>query len=144
MQLSESQQKGLTDLSLRHIAEFTRSEYQEAAGVSRNTATADLNKLADAGIVQRRGDGPSRRYRLTAAVAANPWTGRGGGRPRQWTDERIDRELRELVGDARAFPSVATFKAAGKEKLYSAIHRHGGTAEWAARLEISPPSAKTA
>jgi hypothetical protein len=38
---------------------------------------------------------------------------RCGGRPRQWTDERIEREARELVVDARAFPSLATFKAAG-------------------------------
>lgn len=137
LQLSDSQQKGLTDLSLRRIAEFKRSEYEQAAGVSRNTATTDLNKLAEAGVVQRRGDGPSRRYRLATVVAANPWSGRGGGRPREWTEERIGRELRELVGNRTVFPSIADFKAAGRERLYSAIQRHGGTTLWAERLGIT-------
>jgi Fic family protein len=144
LQLSDSQQKGLTDFSLRRIAEFKRSEYELAAGVSRNTATADLNKLAEAGVVQRRGDGPSRRYRLTTEVATNPWSGRGGGRPRQWTDERIDRELRNLVDGRTAFPSIADFNAAGRQRLYSAIQRHGGSVMWAERLGITSPRRRPA
>lgn len=143
LQLTESQQRGLTALSLQHVAEFKRSEYEVAAEVSRNTATKDLNELAEAGVVQRRGDGPSRRYRLATEVAANPWSGRGGGRPRQWTEERIEQELRELVRDGTSFPSVADFRAAGREKLYGAIHRHGGTAIWAKKLGISPPSGRS-
>lgn len=139
LQLSDNQQEGLTDLMLRHISEFTRREYESAAGVSRNTATRDLNKLADAGVVQRMGDGPSRRYLLPPSTTANPWTGRGGGRPRKWTDERIERELRELVGTGKRFPAVADFKAAGREKLYSAIYRNGGTARWSQRVGILPP-----
>lgn len=139
LQLSDNQQKGLTDLMLRRISEFKRSEYEFAAGVSRNTATRDLNKLADAGVLQRMGDGPSRRYRFPTATTANPWTGRGGGRPRKWSEERIERELRELVGNSKRFPPVADFKATGREKLYGAIYRNGGTKQWSEKLGIMPP-----
>ena len=143
LQLSDNQQKGLTDLMLRRISEFKRSEYESAADVSRNTATRDLNKLADAGVLQRRGDGPSRRYRFPTATAANPWTGRGGGCPRKWTDERIEQELRQLIGNSKRFPPVADFKAAGREKLYGAIYRNGGTKQWSEKLGVMPPRGKS-
>lgn len=143
LQLSDNQQKGLTDLMLRRISEFKRSEYESAADVSRNTATRDLNKLADAGVLQRRGDGPSRRYRFPTATAANPWAGRGGGRPRKWTDERIEQELRQLIGNSKRFPPVADFKAAGREKLYGAIYRNGGTKQWSEKLGVMPPRGKS-
>jgi hypothetical protein len=125
IQLSENQQKGLSDLMLRNVAEFKRRDYEDAAAVSRNTAIAELNQLAEAGVLQRLDDGPSRRYRLPTAAAANPWTGRGGGRPRVWSDDRIEHELRELVGDGDRFPQVAEFKAAGKG---SSTTRPTGTA----------------
>ena len=139
IQLTDNQQKGLTDLKLRGLSEFNRRDYEAAAGVSRSTATTDLNALADSGVVTRLGDGPSRRYRFPNATPANPWTGRGGGRPRKWTDDKIGRELGELVGDSGRFPLVQDFENAGQMALYRAIDRHGGTAEWSRRLGIEPP-----
>jgi hypothetical protein len=140
IQLTESQQQGLTDLKLRNVTEFNRREYEQAAGVGRGLATADLNVLAEAGVLDRVGDGPRRRYRFPRS-AANPWMGRGGGRPREWTDERIERELRALIGESTIFPSVAEFRAASQMKLYQAIGRHGGSKEWSQRLRVSPPRA---
>jgi DNA-binding transcriptional ArsR family regulator len=139
IQLSQSQQEALTDFKLRNIAEFNRREYQEAVGVSRATATSDLNALADAGVLDRLGDGPRRRYRFPNSGATNPWGGRGGGRPRTWTDERIEKELREFVGPGTRFPPVATFRAANRMPLYGAVTRNGGTTEWSKRLTITPP-----
>jgi hypothetical protein len=136
IQLSPSQQAALTDFKLRNIAEFKRSEYQAIAGVSRATATSELNALADAGVLRRLGDGPSRRYRFPGPAAVNPWTGRGGGRPRAWTDERIEKHLRDLVGTGTEFPTIAAFEAAGQMPLYGAITRNGGAARWADRVGI--------
>ena len=64
IQLSDSQQKGLSDLKLRGVSEFTRREYEAAAGISRPTASNDLNTLADSGVLTRIGEGPARRYRF--------------------------------------------------------------------------------
>ena len=139
IQLSQSQQEALTDFKLRNIAEFNRREYQTVVGVSRATATSDLNALADAGVLDRLGDGPKRRYRFPNTGATNPWSGRGGGRPRKWTDERIEKELRELVGSGTSFPPVAAFRAANQMALYGAVSRNGGTAKWSRRLKITPP-----
>lgn len=139
IQLSDNQQKGLSDLVLRNVAEFKRQDYAGAAGVSRNTAIRDLTRLADAGVLRRLGDGPNRRYRFLTGTATNPWAGRGGGRPREWSDDRIEYELRQLVGDGDRFPKVAEFNAAGMGKLYNAISRNGGTKEWARRLGITAP-----
>lgn len=139
IQLTDSQQRGLTDLKLRNVAEFNRRDYEQAAGVARAAAMKDLNALADAGVLDRVGDGPARRYRFPNAVPVNPWTGRGGGRPRTWTDERIEGDLRALVGRGTSFPSVAAFQAADQMRLYHAIGRSGGTGEWSHRLGISPP-----
>lgn len=139
IQLSQSQQEALTDLKLRNIAEFNRRDYQEAVGVSRATATSDLNALADAGVLDRLGDGPSRRYRFPNAGATNPWGGRGGGRPRTWTDERIEEELRKFVGEGTRFPPVAAFRTADRMPLYGAVTRNGGAIEWSKRLRITPP-----
>jgi hypothetical protein len=129
----------LTDLKLRNVAEFNRRDYEQAAGVARAAATRDLNVLADAGVLERVGDGPARRYRFPRAASVNPWTNRGGGRPRTWTDERIEGELRALVGEGRSFPSIAAFEAADQMKLYHAIGRRGGSADWSRRLGIAPP-----
>lgn len=98
-----------------------------------------LNKLADAGVLLRIGDGPARRFRFPNAMATNPWIGRGGGRPREWTDEKIETELRQLVGHRTQFPPVAEFAAAGEQKLYHALVRHGGTEAWSEHLGVEPP-----
>jgi Fic family protein len=139
IQLTTNEQKALTDLKLRGISEFTRMEYQQAAGVSRNTANAEVNRLASRGVLRRLGDGSARRYRFPNAAPINPWTGRGGGRPRQWTDEQIERELAAMVGDSGRFPPVKAFREAGNMALYGVIVRRGGTGAWARRLGIVPP-----
>lgn len=139
IQLTDGQQKGLTDLKLRGVSEFNRREYEAAAGISRSTATNDLNALAHSGVVTRVGEGPARRYRFPNAASTNPWTGRGGGRPRTWTEDKIERELRALAGDSDRFPSVQDFKDAGLIALHRAIDRYGGTTEWSRRLGITPP-----
>lgn len=139
VQLSETQQRGLTDLTIRKVSEFNRRDYEQAAGVSRSTATRDLKLLAEAGVLQRVGDGPSRRYRSLAAASGNPWSGRGGGRPPVWTEERIEKALHEVVGSAGSFPSVRQFDEAGRRDLYNAIQRNGGSARWAHRLGVTPP-----
>ena len=92
LQLSDSQQKGLTDLKIRNIDEFSRREYEAAASVSRNTAQKDLNTLSDSGVLNRVGDGSKRRYRLPTprrpirgaaaaadGVASGPTTGSSRG-----------------------------------------------------------------
>lgn len=139
IQLTDSQQRGLTDLKLRGVSEFKRQEYEVAAGVSRPTATKDLNALAEIGVLTRIGEGPARRYRFPNAALTNPWTGRGGGRRREWTDDKIERELRALVGDSDHFPSVQDFRDAGQIALHRAVDRYGGTTEWSRRLRITPP-----
>lgn len=124
LQLSEAQQRGIAELVLRGVSEFNRRDYEHAAGVGRNLATRDLRALAEAGVVKRLGEGSTRRYRFAESAAGRSWADRGGGRPREWTDERIERELRALVGSATVFPSVDRFDAAGRRDLYNE-HREG-------------------
>lgn len=138
LQLSEGQQRGITDLLLRGVSEFTRREYQEVADVGSGVAKRELAALADVGIVDRVGEGSARRYRVVAARSRSGWKPTGG-RPRAWTDDRIERELRALVDDAGSFPSIAQFDAAGARRLYNAIQRHGGSVSWAERLGLDPP-----
>jgi DNA-binding transcriptional ArsR family regulator len=138
LQLSEAQQRGITELLLRGVSEFTRRDYEKVADVGRSVATRELAALADAGIVDRVGEGSARRYRVVAARSRSGWKG-AGGRPRAWTDERIERELGALVDGSGTFPTVAQFDAVGARRLYNAIQRHGGSASWAERLGIAAP-----
>lgn len=108
IQLSPSQERGLTQLKLSKVTEFTRSEYEAATGVRKSQAINDLNDLADSGVIQRIGDGPQRRYRFPNVPRPNPWSGRGGGRPAEWDDERILRELTEMTGGRNTVPPGVT------------------------------------
>jgi Fic family protein len=137
LQLSEAQQRGITTLVLRGVSEFSRRDYEEAAEVGRNAATGGLRRLAEAGIVERLGEGSARRYRFAKSSPAGSWADHGGGRPREWTDERIERELRTLVGNETIFPSIDQFTMAGRRDLYNAIQRHGGSQLWAERLGVT-------
>lgn len=136
IQLSRGQERALTQLKLANVSEFKRSDYEQAAGVGKTQANTDLTRLADSGVLLRIGDGPGRRYRFPTAAPANPWTGRGGGRPRTWTDGRILAELRDLVGDDGTVPPLKVFAAAGKTPLYQAMSRRGGIASWRARFKV--------
>lgn len=57
---------------------------------------------------------------------------------RRWSEEEIERELREFAGGRDRFPSYSEFQEAGLMKLYSAASRYGGTAYWAQRLGLEP------
>ena len=137
LQLTEAQQRGITELVLRGISEFSRRDYEHAAGVGRNSATRELRTLAEAGIVKGLGEGSTRRYRFAESATGGSSADRGGGRPREWTGERIERELRALVGSATVFPSVEQFDTAGRRDLYNAIQRYGGSPAWAERVGVT-------
>jgi Fic family protein len=138
-QLKPSQQDALSGFRVRGISEFRRADYESAARVPKATAVRELNELIDIGLLRRVGEGSSRRYQLVGAAQANPWAGRGGGRPKTWTDDRIETELRELVGNRTRFPARKEFEAAGLGGLYLAVVRNGGTRRWAAVLGLDAP-----
>lgn len=132
VQLTTTQEQALTALSLTETDEFTRADYQRVTGASKTHAIDDLNRLLRANVVRRRGRGPSARYRFTAGPTTET-----RGRRREWTDERIERELREFVGNRTKWPSIAEFNEAGRRPLYQAVTRFGGTQHWADRLGVS-------
>lgn len=138
VQLSGTQQRALTELAISNRVEFTREEYQQAAGVRKSSAVDDLRRLVSDAVVVPKGSGPSRRYRL-AAPAGQRRRAASSETARDWTDTRIEAELRWLVGAETRFPSVRRFDEAGRRDLYGAIVRHGGSQLWAARLRLEPP-----
>lgn len=139
VQLSESQQKALTDLAINRRREFTRIEYELAGRVSKTTANKDLKKLADTGVLDRVGKGSSSKYRFSSVAVANPRGNDAKGRPRKWDEARIERELRELIGDSGHFPTVEEFQRSRAFALRSAIQRNGGARFWAEKVGVPPP-----
>jgi Fic family protein len=139
-QLKVSQQAALSAFHVGRVSEFSRSDYETAAEVPRATAVREINELVRAGLLRRVGEGSRRRYQLARAAQPNPWAGRGGGRPKSWTDERIEFELRALIGNRAQFPTRRQFQEAGLGGLYLAILRNGGTARWAETLGLEAPS----
>jgi Fic family protein len=132
LQLSPSQQRALSALAVRGQGEFTRSDFETAARVSRSTAGRDIDALLQASVIRRvrRTRGSASRYTF-ADIAERP------GRPRVWTRERIEDELRAFTADRDDWPKVREFDAAEKRALYLAITRNGGTDYWAERLGLS-------
>lgn len=137
VQLSDGQQRALSTLAIEGVKEFSRRDYEEVAQVAQSTAGSDLKTLADSGVLDRIGSGPTSRYRFSSSVVGNPWSRGDRGPKRKWTDERIERELGELVGDGGSFPTVREFKDAGKWSLYQAIQKYGGSKEWSRKLGLS-------
>jgi DNA invertase Pin-like site-specific DNA recombinase len=73
--------------------------------------------------------GWANRLRLEFPSAANAWT-----------DDRIERRLRAVIGAGTAWPSVSDFQRAGEYNLYRAVRRSPlGPSGWAARLRVGPP-----
>lgn len=138
VQLTQGQQHALTELVIQSRSEFARIDYEKAGVMSRSQAASDLKDLADAGVLERVGDGKARRYRFVSSSGQNPWRDSAAPRSR-WTDERIEAELKKLVGETGRFPSIKQFDDAGRRDLYNAIQRHGGSPKWAALLDIPPP-----
>lgn len=138
VELSASQELGLVQLSRDSLVEFRRVDYERLAEVSRSTANRDLRDLEDKRVVARRGKGAAARYRLRSSLG-----GEKRGRKRTWTDERIESELRELLGKREDWPSVEEFRRAGKLALYEAVRRHGGSGAWAERLGVRRKTSTT-
>jgi Fic family protein len=128
LQLSAHQQRALTALRLQGRREFTRRDYQDAAGVARSAANKDLRALAKHGVLLIRGAGPHTRYAFPGAVAAR--RAPGAGRPAKWTDAVIETELRAFLADRAEWPSAAEFRAAGRGPLYAAASKAGGIGRW--------------
>ena len=61
-----------------------------------------------------------------------------------WTDEEIERELLDFVGGREELPTWSEFEEAGRLKLYLAIGRHGGLADWSRRIGVQRASRSTA
>lgn len=139
LQLTDTQQRALATLMSEGRLQFDRQEYAQAGGVSRSTASRDVRTLMDHDVLAPVGSGRDQRFRLASVEPVNPWRAPSVGRPRAWTEERIERELRALIGDRAVFPSVEDFDAAGLRPLYNAIHRTGGSPRWATRVGVAPP-----
>ena len=130
LHLSAGQERALTSLRIQGRREFTRREYEEAAGLGRAAAGNDLRRLIGHGILVPRGSGTATRYAFSAPGKPTVREGDGRGRPRAWTEARIERELREFLKERSAWPSPQEFRAAGKGSLYAAASRNGGVGRW--------------
>ena len=131
VQLSGSQQRALSALAIKGVEEFTRADFERVAGVSRSAAGRDLGALLQARLIRRVGGtrGSSSRYTFADRPERT-------GRPREWTDERIEEELREFTEGRADWPKVREFDAAGRRALYLAVTRNGGADRWARYLGL--------
>jgi Fic family protein len=134
LQLTGGQERALAALRIHGRREFTRREYGEAAGVGRSTAGDELRALVQHGIVVPRGAGPSTRYGFAGGAA--PGGATNVGRPRKWTDELIESELRTFLDGRTDWPSPGEFRSAGRGALYSAAARAGGIRRWRALVGL--------
>lgn len=134
LRLSTTQQAAITDLRLHGQREFSRRDYEAAAGIKRAAALNDLRDLIRHGIVIPRGSGPNTRYAFSGEVvrgrSARP------GRTDLWSDARIERELRAFTEGRTSWPSTRQFQEAGLHTLYVAASRHGGIARWRKRVGL--------
>jgi len=130
-QLSASQERGLVQINLTGLTEFRRVDYERLAEVNRSKANRDLGRLEDAKLIVRRGKSAAVRYRLRGQAREE-----NRGRRREWTDERIERQLKELCRGRTNWPSVEDFRRAGKMPLYEAVRRHGGSSFWAKKAGV--------
>lgn len=58
------------------------------------------------------------------------------GRPRRWTPERIEAELRAVANGRGVMPSARELDRLGRQDLRSAIVSYGGVRYWADRLGL--------
>jgi len=129
LRLRPSQERALSSLRIEGRREFSRRDYEQAAGVGRSAAGEDLKELVRHGALTPRGAGPSTRYALSATSGSSAGT-ETRGRPRTWTDPIIERELRTFIGGRHDWPSPEEFRSRGKGALYAAASRAGGIARW--------------
>lgn len=126
LQLTAAQQRALAALRAHGHREFARRDYEQVARRGRSAAGEDLRTLVRHGVLTARGSGPGRRYAFATASASQSRR----GRPAQWTETRIERELSAFVAGRAAWPSLAEFEAEGRGALYRAASRAGGIGRW--------------
>jgi Fic family protein len=129
LHLTPGQERAVTALRIQGRREFTRREYEQAAGVGRSAAGDDLRDLVGHGVLGTRGAGPSTRYVFQGTVP-DTGNGRRPGRPLKWTDVVIERELRAFLEGRSNWPTPSEFRSAGKGPLYAAATRAGGVRRW--------------
>ncbi len=104
--------------------------------MGRSAAGNDLRQLIRHGILVPRGRGRATRY----AFAGSPPSARSGrsrrGRTAEWTETKIEQELRAFLSDRSAWPSPEEFRAAEKGALYAAASRNGGIGRWRRLLGV--------
>jgi Fic family protein len=128
--LNPGQERALTALRIQGRREFTRREYEEAAGIGRAAAGNDIRQLIHHGVVAPRGRSTATRYAFTGSAESAPGERGKRGRPAEWTETKIERELRDFLADRSTWPSPKEFQAAGKGGLYAAAGRNGGVGRW--------------
>ncbi|MFT3862896.1 MAG: hypothetical protein QM729_01390 [Solirubrobacterales bacterium] len=87
---------------------------------------------------------------ITRTGGAPRWAGEFGlprsderrGSSLVWDDERIEHELRDLIGDAPRWPSTPDFRRRDKSALLAAVYAHGGPRRWSRRLGVSLPRSR--
>lgn len=128
LELTTTQEEVIALLTVAQRRAVTVGDVANEVGVSTRTASRDLNALVDVGVLRAFGTTRDRRFVLAAS-------GLRGGRPRLWSDERIEQQLRELVERVGRFPTYRDFDAAGHLSLYAAVQRRGGLEKWEERLQ---------
>jgi Fic family protein len=128
-ELNARQEKVLTDLVVNDRRRLSRDEYETLAGVRGTAAKSDLADLQRAGVLIRRGKGPSTHYVFARHAAA-------AGAAARWTDATIETELRAFCDGRSTWPSPDEFKAAGHSALYYAASRRRGIRYWRGLLGL--------
>jgi Fic family protein len=129
LRLTPTQERALASLRLAGRREFTRRDWEAAAGVGRSSAGEDLQQLVHHGVLVPRGAGVATRYAFAGAIHARQRAARPGP-PATWTEAAIEHGLRDFVRGRDRWPSPAEFRQAGQGGLYAAASRAGGIARW--------------
>jgi Fic family protein len=126
-ELNLRQEQALTDLIVAERTRFTRAEYQRIAEVGPSAAKEDIAGLVRAGVLRVNRRGPHTDYVFARAAD-------GRRRPTKWTDELIERELRDFLEGRDRWPTAEEWRAAGKKSLYVHASAAGGIRSWRQRL----------
>ncbi len=130
LQLTTAQEQAIAMLTTDQRRNLTVAELADAANVSARTASRDLNGLAAAGVLRAAGTTRDRRFRLAARDSSS------GGRPRTWTERRIETELQSLVDSLGRWPTHRDFRRENRLSLYAAVQRTGGSRSWADKIQV--------
>lgn len=135
LRLTATQERALAALRIGGKHEFSRRDYEQAAGLGRTAAGEEISQLVRHGILVTRGASSTTRYAFTAPVGGRS-RGETRGRKAKWTDAVIEERLREFLAGRSDWPSRDEFKAAGRLDLYAAASRNGSIRRWRAKFGI--------